>query len=363
MVKQMSKILYAAGTMGHIDHFHLPYIDALRRDGHEVQVMAKGEGADHNIPFVKKMISFGNISCMRRIKKILKRERFDLIITNTTLAAFNIRFVLPRRQRPKVINFVHGYMFPTEVVGMRAKIFRFCEKILRKKTDHIMVMNSQDFDIANKYKLCLGEVKMTAGMGARVADAPSVETDLILKHNRGDGKYILCFVGELYKAKNQRMLICALPEIKMEIPNAVLWLVGEGVARDELVALTEELNISDAVYFMGRRENPCDYIRAADIYVSASEKEGLPFNIMEAMGCGKTVVASRVKGQEDLIEDGVSGFLYPPRDISAFADIVKRIHRGELSIDPECAIARFKKFSFDTVFPDTYGIMKELMNK
>jgi glycosyltransferase EpsD len=159
------------------------------------------------------------------------------------------------------------------------------------------------------------------------------------------------------------MLICALPEIKMEIPNAVLWLVGEGVARDELVALAEELNISDAVYFMGRRENPCDYIRAADIYVSASEKEGLPFNIMEAMGCGKTVVASRVKGQEDLIEDGISGFLYPFGDITAFADIVKRIHRGELSIDPECAIARFKKFSFDAVFPDTYGIMKELMNK
>ena len=363
MVRIMSKILYAAGTMGHINNFHLPYIDALRRDGHEVQVMAKGEGADHNIPFVKKMFSFGNVSCMMRIRKILKREKFDVIITNTTLAAFNIRFVLPRRHRPRVINFVHGYMFPTEVVGIRAKIFRFCEKLLRKKTDHIMVMNAADLEIANKYRLCLGEVRMTSGMGARVADAPTVETDLILERNKGEGKYILCFVGELYKAKNQRMLICALPEIKMEIPNAVLWLVGEGVARDELVALAEELSISDSVYFMGRRENPCDYIRAADVYVSASEKEGLPFNILEAIGCGKTVVASRVKGQEDIIEDGVSGFLYPFGDISAFADIVKRIHRGELSIDPERAISRFKHFSFDTVFPETYGTMKELMDK
>ena len=359
----MSKILYAAGTMAHIENFHLPYIEALRRDGHEVQVMAKGEGADHNIPFVKKMVSLGNVSCMRRIKKILKRERFDVIITNTTLAAFNVRFVLPRRNRPGVINFVHGYMFPTEVVGTRAKIFRFCEKLLRKKTDHIMVMNSQDMQIANEYKLCLGEVRMTRGMGARVFDAPTVETDLILKHNRGEGKYILCFVGELYKAKNQRMLICALPEIKMEIPNAVLWLVGEGVAREELVALAEELNISDSVYFMGHRANPCDYIRAADIYVSASEKEGLPFNIMEAMGCGKTVVASKVKGQEDLIVDGVTGFLYPFGDISAFADIVKRIHRGELNIDPEKTVSRFENYSFDRVFPDTYGTMKELMNK
>jgi glycosyltransferase EpsD len=254
-------------------------------------------------------------------------------------------------------------MFPKNVVGARAKIFRFCEKLLRKKTDHIMVMNAQDLEIANEYKLCRGEVRMTLGMGARVVPAPTVETDLILKHNKGEGKYILCFVGELYKAKNQRMLICALPEIKMAIPNAVLWLVGEGVARGELVALAEQLNISDSVYFMGQRDNPCDYIRAADVYVSASEKEGLPFNILEALGCGKTVVASRVKGQEDIIEDGVSGFLYPFGDFNAFAELVKRIHSGELSIDPRSAVARFERYSFNNVFHDTYGTMKELMEK
>ena len=359
----MSKILYAAGTMEHIRNFHLPYIEALRSEGNEVLVMAKGEGADYDMPFVKKMVSFGNVSCISRIRRIIKKERFDVVITNTTLAAFNIRFALPRKNRPKVINFVHGYMFPKEVRGIRAKIFRFCEKLLRKKTDHIMVMNKADLDIANEYSLCLGEIRMTRGMGARVAAAPVVETDLILKHNRGEGKYILCFVGELYKAKNQRMLICAMPEIKLAIPNAVLWLVGEGVAREELVSLAEELNISDSIYFMGRRENPCDYIRAADIYVSASEKEGIPFNILEAIGCGKTVVASSVKGQVDIIEDGVSGFLYPFGDITAFVDIIKRIHKGELSINSEDAVARFNHFSFDTVFELTYGTMKELMEK
>ena len=75
------------------------------------------------------------------------------------------------------------------------------------------------------------------------------------------------------------------------------------------------------------------------------------------------MVASRVKGQEDIIEDGVSGFLYPFGDISAFTDIVKRIHRGELSIDPERARARFLRFSFERVFPETYRTMTELMKK
>lgn len=359
----MSKILYAAGTMDHIKSFHLPYIEELRRDGHEVLTMAKGKDADFNISFEKKMVSFKNMACHREIRKILKREKFDVLILNTTLAAFNIRFCLPKKNRPKVINFVHGYMFPAKLETIRDKIFFFCEKILRKKTDSILVMNEDDYKIATENKLCKGDVIMTRGMGASVSEDTTMPIELIRKYHEGEGKYVICFVGELYKAKNQRMLICALPEIQIKIPNAVLWLVGEGIDRNELVTLSEELNLSDSVYFMGRRTNPCDYIYASDLYVSASQKEGLPFNIMEALGCGKTTLASDIKGHRDIIEDGKSGFLYPNGNISEFVKLVFAIHDGEKKIDPECAKARYKEFSFDNVFSDTYGKIKELVEK
>ena len=119
----MSKILYAAGTMDHIRSFHMPYIEALRSEGNEVKIMAKGVDADFNIGFVKKMLSPKNIGCRRKIKKILKAEKFDAIVLNTTLAAFHIRLCLSRKKRPKVINFVHGYMFPKNVSTTRDKIF------------------------------------------------------------------------------------------------------------------------------------------------------------------------------------------------------------------------------------------------
>lgn len=358
----MSKILYAAGTMDHIKSFHLSYIEALRNDGHEVLVMAKGRDADFDISFVKKMISAKNTECRRKIKKILKREKFDVIILNTTLAAFHIRLCLPKKKRPKVINLVHGYMFPEAVRTTRDKIFFLCEKLLRKKTDHIMVMNNEDYSIATKNALCIGEVRMTLGMGAAVADT-IVPPDTIRKYTQSEGKYVLCFVGELYKAKNQRMLICALPEIQLDIPNAVLWLVGEGADRLELIDLADELNISNSVCFVGKKKNPCDYICASDLYVSASEKEGLPFNIMESLGCGKITLASDVKGHRDLIEDGKSGILYQPGDITDFVNKVKAIYKGEMSIDPEDAISRYNIYSKDNAFPKTYAIMKELIEK
>lgn len=358
----MSKILYAAGTMDHIRSFHMPYIEALRQEGHEVLTMAKGVDADFNIGFVKKMLSPKNGACRRKIKKILKAEKFDAIILNTTLAAFHIRLCLPRKKRPKVINFVHGYMFPKNVATTKDKIFLFCEKYLRKRTDHVIVMNSEDYEIATENKLAIGSVETVLGMGAYVPE-DSGSPDIIRKFAESEGKYVICFVGELYKAKNQRMLICALPEIQLEIPNAVLWLVGEGVDRHELVNLAEDLNLANSVCFLGKRKNPCDFMRASDLYVSASEKEGLPFNIMEALGCGKTVIASDIKGHRDIIEDGKSGFLYPKGDINAFVKLVKEAHKGEKTVAPEVAVERYKIYSKDNVFEKTYNTLKELLEK
>ena len=358
----MSKILYAAGTMDHIRSFHMPYIEALRKDGHEVLTMAKGKDADFNIGFVKKMLSSQNTSCRKKIKKILKAEKFDAIILNTTLAAFHIRLALPRKNRPKVINFVHGYMFPNKLSSTRDKIFFACEKYLRKKTDSVIVMNSEDYKSATENQFCIGDVRMVRGMGATVGEQIATK-DNICKFTESEGKYIICFVGELYKAKNQRMLICALPEIQLEIPNAVLWLVGEGVDRHELVELVEDLNLTGSVAFIGKRRNPCDYMRACDLYVSASEKEGLPFNVMEALGCGKTVLASDIKGHRDIIEEGKSGFLYHSGDIHEFVSKVKAIHRGELHIDPDEAIRRYNMFCRESVFDETYGVIKELLEK
>ena len=79
--------------------------------------------------------------------------------------------------------------------------------------------------------------------------------------------------------------------------------------------------------------------------MSASKKEGLPFNIMESLGCGKITLASDVKGHRDLIEDGKSGILYQPEDITDFINKVKAIHKGEISIDPEDAISRYNIYS------------------
>ena len=102
-----------------------------------------------------------------------------------------------------------------------------------------------------------------------------------------------------------------------------------------------------------------DYVNAADIYVSASKSEGLPFNIVEALMLGKTVLATRCKGQEDIIVSNKSGYLFELDKSNEFAESVKLIHDGIKKLDENEIKARGMRFSYDEVFEETLQIVME----
>lgn len=357
MTVSRGKMLYAASTMSHINNFHLDYIEALRRDGYTVKVMARGDGADYDIPFEKKFFSSENTACRTEIKEILEHERFDIILLNTSLAAYHIRIALPKEKRPRVINLVHGYLFSEDIGFLKRVALAFAEKLVANKTDSIIVMNEWDRRVAEEKKLCLGTVHFCRGMGASVKEQ-AVSPERIRRERGCQNKFVMCFVGELSDRKNQKFLIHAMNEIKEVIPNAQLWLVGDGKGREKLEALAGRIDLSESVTFLGRRENACDYMRACDLYVSASTIEGMPFNLIEAMGCGKTVLASRVKGHKDLVEDGKSGYLFKLDDMDDFVSKVVAYYKGELSLSHEDIVARYNAFAKETVFEETLNVIK-----
>ena len=351
------KIIYAASTMSHINSFHLAYIDALREEGYEVKIMARGDGADFNIPFEKKLLSAANTACRHEIKRIIEKERPDYIFLNTSLAAFHIRMALPKKGRPKVVNMAHGYLFGENDGFLRHLMFTLAERHLASRTDSIITMNEYDRRAAERMHLARGEVYFCRGLGAEVKPQ-TVSPEKLRRENSAEESFVLAFVGELSTRKNQEFLIEAMTEIVERIPNAVLWLIGDGIEKQRLQDLAERLGVDSSVVFLGRRDNPCDYIRAANLYVSASEIEGMPFNVIEAMGCGKPVLASRIKGHTDLIEEGKSGFLYRPDDIKGFVSSVVGIYDGSLRLDSSDIVERYNLYSREAVFDDTLDVIK-----
>ncbi len=350
------KILYCASRMVHINNFHKDYISALGKDGNEVKILAYGKGADFDIPFEKKIFSWGNFRQIKRIRSIITEGKFDVIVLNTSLAAFFVRLALPRKSRPRVINFVHGYLFSKHINPIKSRLLFLCEKLLRKQTDDVIVMNTVDYRTAVKKRLCRERVFFVKGMGAEVREVMTSPDRIRNEYNCSD-KYVMTFVGELSARKNQEFLIRSLPKIQNLIPSAVLWLVGDGNDADKLKKLACDLGIEESVLFMGSRADACDFVRASNLYVSASSIEGMPFNIIEALGIGVPIVASRIKGHIDIISDRKDGCLYDFNSVDDFITKVYKIYTKSIRISKESMILKYNKYTKESVFKDTFSVL------
>ena len=319
------KLLYVASTQSHLEHFHQPYIDTLKKK-YEVLTMATGESVDLPVVFDKHFFSLRNVRSILNIRKILRRERFDAIILHTTLAAFLVRAALVgMRHRPYVLNVVHGYLFGEKIDGMKDRILLLCEKLMRRRTDDIAVMNREDERIAKKYALCKNNVYFINGMGVSVEEGAG-EPDPALREQLADEKDFICFfIGELSGRKNQSFLIRAVKRLREEGLPIRLLLAGEGRERERLAEEIKALGLERSVSLLGSVSPVAPYLLISDLYVSASVSEGLPFNIMEAMWCGLPIVASDVKGQNDLLCDTPQS-LYPLNDEDAFCEAVRRVY-------------------------------------
>ena len=354
-MKKNKKILYAASTASHLRQFHMPYIEALRENA-EVYLMATGEGVNFPITFAKSYFSLSNLRALFQIRKILKREQFDLLILNTTLTAFWIRAALfGMRKRPYVLNIVHGYLFPFEGGGLKKKILLFCEKLMRKKTDDIAVMNHEDLETATQNKLCKGNVYFTLGMG--LPDGYSnPATDSVRERYAKEGDFLCSFVGELSKRKNQIFLVQAVQRLKAQGLPIRLLLAGEGSERETLQAEIASRGLENDVLLLGQSKEVPAILAATDLYLSASESEGLPFNLMEAMAYGLPIVASDVRGQHDLLLQKPE-MLYPAGDMDTFCKAVTSVYESGRKGRGSLKYPELEQYYLRAVFEDNMKIL------
>lgn len=146
---------------------------------------------------------------------------------------------------------------------------------------------------------------------------------------QSDGCHLV-FVGRLAAVKGLRVLLDAFGRVADKHPGLKLTLVGDGDDRDALEAMAKPLG--DAVTFTGylSQSQVAETLATADALVLPSFAEGVPVVLMEAMASRRPVIATRVAGVSELVEDGVSGFLAPPGDAETFANRI-----SQLASDPD----------------------------
>jgi glycosyltransferase involved in cell wall biosynthesis len=163
---------------------------------------------------------------------------------------------------------------------------------------------------------------------------------------------IIC-VGRLSPEKGQAGLLEAFIAIAASSAEARLVFVGDGPEAADLRSRSHDLGIADKVTFAGRlgEQETLEQIGASGILVLPSFMEGLPIVLMEAMALGTIVIASRVAGIPELVEDGKSGLLFTPSNWDELADCIQRLlddeelrkalaHKGQSAVSTEFDIKR-----------------------
>ena len=129
-------------------------------------------------------------------------------------------------------------------------------------------------------------------------------------------------VARLEEQKGITHFLNAVPAVKEECPDVKVLIVGDGTLRGALEEEARQLGIADNVIFAGERRDVPRLYKLMDVKVISSIYEGTTLTVFEAMAIGTPVVATTVDGVEEVIEDGATGMLVPPKDAASIAEVV-----------------------------------------
>jgi glycosyltransferase involved in cell wall biosynthesis len=314
------QVLFVATVYTHLAAFHIPFM-----------VEAAGVVC-HDIPFARSFASPAHVRAYRALRALLARERYALIHVHTPAAAWLTRLAARLARQGPVLYTAHGFHFYKGAPWPYWLFYYPAERIAARWTDGLIVMNSEDLARAHRMGFLEGEnLFFVHGVGVdidrfRLSDeaTPSLRRELGL----GDDEAMVVCVAEFTSTKNHAFLLETWKKLVREDPRAHLLLVGDGRLREVLSKKVASEGVP-RVHFLGYRRDVPQLLRAADIVVLPSRREGLPRAVMEAMAAGKPVVATNVRGSRDLVEDGVTGLLVEVGDVRGLAEALLRLLRDE----------------------------------
>ncbi|NUQ61538.1 MAG: glycosyltransferase [Pirellulales bacterium] len=331
-------LLVVATVASTLRSFLLPFGRHFRKQGWRVDAMASGvrgagdleESFDSlwEIQWTRNPLDPRNLTAaMRTVREVVVGRQYDIVHVHTPVAAFVARCALRkiRRQgKPKVVYTAHGFHFHRRGSTVGNLAFRALERIAGRWTDHLVVINREDAEAACDHRILPADrIHPMPGIGVDLEQysAASAPPDRVAELRKelglGCAERLLVMVAEFIPRKRHRDLLLAFAQLAR--PDVHLALAGEGPLRPKTEALAARLGLSARVHFLGMRRDVAVLMRAAEATILPSQQEGLPRCVMESMCLHTPVIGTRIRGTEELIDDGC-GLAFEVGDIRGLAE-------------------------------------------
>lgn len=366
----MKKILYTANTYRHIYLCHLPYLKYLgskyivhtaTKDNKKVDGVSK----IYDVPIERSPFKLNNIKSIFILKKIIEKNKYDLIHTNTPMGAVVTRLAslkYKKRSNLKIIYTAHGFHFFKGCPIINYIIYYPIEKILSKCTDIIITMNMEDYNFAKKHFKT--NIEYIPGIGFNKEkfskNVPLKELEEFKDiNNIKDSDYVISYIAEISKRKRQLYLVKALKHY--HFTNEKVLLIGDLTNSKKVIKYIKKYKLEEFIKLIDFNDDILKYLLISNLVISVSKQEGLPLNIMEAMYLEKPIIVTNCRGNRDLIENNKNGLVVSLNNKRKLLESIKY-----MKLNPKEATKMAKrnkkiinKYDIDKVLP----IMKEIYKK
>lgn len=366
-------LLVANVSKEHVLKFHVPTIKMLKESGWEVDVACSGAEKvpycdnQFEMSYKRSPFTFKTFIGIKELRDIIDKGKYDIVYCHTPVGGMVARLAArkARKKGCKVIYFAHGYHFYKGAPKLNWILYYSVEKILSKMTDSIITINNEDYKLTkDKFKCC--NSYLLNGIGVDLSrfkeiDFLNVRREYREKLGIPDNAIVLIYLAELIKNKNQKFLLDVLKEVLKRNQNVYVVMAGVDHCDGQMQMYAEQLGISTHVRFLGWRNDVANLYAMSDICTATSIREGFGLNLVEAMICGKPIVATKNRGHETIIQDGENGFLVPLGNVNMFAKRILQLIEDEKLRNAfvEKGLALQDKYSCETILKNIKVILEE----
>lgn len=282
-----------------------------------------------NIPtYVVHLRPLFNPVGLLRLAHLLKQKDVTILQTHGARANVYGCFAAWLAGVPCLVSTVHNSIRDYDVVSIQRYVYRTILRVLLPLADRIICVSEalrRDV-IADCPAVAPRTTRVWNGIDPALFSGPGNRDRIRREWRMGSGP-ILLTVARLTEQKGHRFLIEALPALLAEWPSLVCLFVGEGECRESLRELARKNGVEQSCRFVGSRDDLVDWYAAADVVVLPSLSEGFPFVLLEALAMSCPVVATAVNGVPEIIEEGTTGVLVPPRNARALETAIRNVLR------------------------------------
>lgn len=296
-----------------------------------------------------------DILAIFEIRKLLKINSFDIVHLNSTKAGV-LGSLATIGLSTKVIYTAHGFVFKEKIFFPKKIVYLFMEWLAARFRDITITVSSQDQKLASNY-----------GLGKSVHIPNGIEP-ITFKEKREsldffnlDYKNInLVSVANYFPNKNLATLIKSIPLIKTK-DKITLTLIGEGGERQKLTKLIESLNLTNKVKLFGKVSYPAEYLKAFNIFILPSFKEGFPYAVLEAMSAGLPLILSNIPSHHEIASNSAI-YIDPKNHASLASQISNLISNSELqNLLSTNSLKQSKTFTESEMLSKTKGLYEQVL--